>query len=82
LFLYEPGFLIFTHCFYLLPDECPPEECPPDECPPDECPPDECPPDEPDLDPDDLDELCDDPCDEMLLEPDPELNDLEDDECA
>ena len=80
MFLYEPGFLIFTHCFYLLPDECPPDECPPDECPPDE----------PDLDtddPDDLGELCD----EMLLEPDPELNDLEpdpelndleDDECA
>jgi hypothetical protein len=79
LFLYEPDFLIFTHCFYLLPDECPPDECPPDECPPDECPPDECPPDDlPPEDPDDLDELCD----EMLLDPDPELNDLEDDECA
>jgi hypothetical protein len=83
---YGTTVFISTHWFYLLPEECPPEECPPDECPPDECPPDECPadecpPDEPDPKPDDLDELCDDPCEEMLLEPDPELNDLEDDEC-
>jgi hypothetical protein len=51
-----------AHDLYLLPDECPPDECPPDE---------------PDLDPDDLDELLDELCDETLLEPDPELNDLD-----
>ena len=36
----------------------------------------ECPPDEEDLEPDEPDLLCD----ELLLVPDPELNDLEEDD--
>jgi hypothetical protein len=40
--------------------------------------PDECPPECPDLDPNDLEELCE----ELFLDPEPEVIDLEEEECT